>query len=57
MPEGSQRPQRFCRNSGAEIRPGTRFCVSCGIPLNQGSEGPAPAYSEPSTLAPVDSLV
>src|SRR5215213_3361228 len=39
--EGSEQQQRYCTNCGAEIRPGTHFCVFCGVILSSGdaSEG------------------
>ena len=36
--EGAEQQQRYCTNCGAEIRPGTSFCVSCGVSLVQGPE-------------------
>lgn len=51
--EGSQQ-QRYCTNCGAEIRPGTRFCVSCGVPLNQRTDDTSPPTPEPPTPAPFD---
>lgn len=30
VPEEEARQDHFCGNCGAEIRPGTAFCVSCG---------------------------
>jgi hypothetical protein len=41
---GSRQPQRYCRNCGAELRPGTAFCTSCGAGL-----GPTPIASGPQT--------
>ena len=32
--EGFERPQLYCRNCGAQARPGNAFCVSCGERLN-----------------------
>jgi hypothetical protein len=35
---GSRQPQRYCRNCGAELRPGTAFCTSCGEPLGSADQ-------------------
>lgn len=32
--QGPGQPQRYCRNCGAELRPGTAFCTSCGAGLS-----------------------
>lgn len=45
MEEGAERPQRYCRNCGAGVRAGTRFCVSCGTSLIPGQLGSG--YSNP----------
>ena len=37
MPEDSGQLQRYCRQCGAEVRTGTRFCVSCGVALVAGT--------------------
>lgn len=54
MPEGSGQPQRYCRQCGAEIRPGTRFCVSCGVSLvpEQSNSGDTRPTSPPPQPAP-----
>lgn len=44
MPEESGQ-QRYCRNCGTEIRPGTSFCVSCGAPLRPHIQDPGPSPS------------
>ena len=38
--ESSQKPkQRFCTNCGAEIMEGSKFCIKCGMPIeNDGNE-------------------
>ncbi len=38
MSEGTNQPQRYCTNCGAEIRSDIRFCVSCGTSLVRESE-------------------
>lgn len=44
------RPQRYCTNCGADIRPGNAFCVACGPALTPGAEqtGPPDPGPEPS---------
>lgn len=46
----SGRPQRYCTNCGAQIRPGNAFCVSCGTALTPGTgqTGPHDPGPEPS---------
>ncbi len=34
--EESGRPQRYCTDCGAQIRPGNAFCVACGARLGEG---------------------
>ena len=38
--ESSQKPkQRFCTNCGAEIMEGSKFCIKCGMPIeNDGNK-------------------
>lgn len=36
MSEGSGTPQRFCPGCGAQARPDTSFCVSCGGRIEEG---------------------
>jgi hypothetical protein len=36
--DGSGQAGRYCTNCGAEIRPGTRFCMSCGEPLDLAAQ-------------------
>lgn len=31
-------PLRYCRNYGAELRPGTEFCVSCEMKIESETE-------------------
>lgn len=42
MPQGEEagQPRRFCRNCGAEVRPGDAFCASCGVRLDPEIEDP-----------------
>ena len=54
--EGSESPQRYCQNCGAEVRPGTSFCVACGASLVQEPEGQGPTHSEPPLPPPSRSL-
>lgn len=37
----------FCRNCGAELREGAKFCVKCGKPIPQSSVTPNPAGDIP----------
>lgn len=46
MSEGTERPQRFCTNCGAAIRPGTDFCVACGVDLTSWTTGLSPDGDE-----------
>lgn len=46
MAEGSE-GQLYCRNCGAELRPGMTFCTSCGAPVSSGAGGPGPSSSGP----------
>jgi hypothetical protein len=58
--EGSEQQQRYCTNCGAEIRPGTSFCVSCGTPLTAGAQEPPPPHPEPPPsegASPFDNLL
>lgn len=49
MSEGEgPRQHRYCTNCGAEIRLGTKFCVSCGARLAQEPVESGPVYSEAS---------
>lgn len=48
MPEGNEQPQRYCQNCGAEVRPGTSFCVSCGKSLFQEPESSSNTFEAPS---------
>ena len=52
----SEQPQKYCGTCGAQVRPGTAFCVSCGARLgaeSQASEhtNPDPTPSRPASLA------
>jgi hypothetical protein len=35
--EQAEHPQRYCQYCSAEVRPGSRFCVSCWKPANSGT--------------------
>lgn len=39
---------RFCRNCGKMIQPGEKFCSGCGTPVETGSQGAYPSYSDDS---------
>ncbi len=53
QPENSEQPQqRFCRNCGAEVRQGSKFCVSCGVSLNPEPSGSSEAHSVPPPPTP-----
>lgn len=57
---GSERSQGNCANCGAEIRPGTAFCISCGAPLTPEPEEPGPTNPEQNPSeeqSPFDSLL
>lgn len=54
MPEGSV--QRYCANCGAEVRPDTSFCVSCGTPLSRGPAENDTDQSVPPPPTPPRSL-
>src|SRR5829696_5157009 len=49
--DGSEQ-QRYCTNCGAEIRPGTSFCISCGTPLTAGTQEPGTSHPGPSHSEP-----
>lgn len=57
MSEREPNQDRYCRNCGAELREGTSFCVSCGVPFTQVAGPSAPPPSEPPTSASFDSFV
>ena len=61
MSEGFEQPQHYCRNCGAEVRPGTQFCVPCGVSLVREPSGSDEAHSAsppptPPQLSLADSL-
>ncbi len=55
MSEGPE-SQRYCGNCGAEVRPDTSFCVSCGRPVNGGPASPGPNNPVPPLPPPSRSL-
>jgi zinc-ribbon domain len=51
--EEAGQPQRYCRNCGAEFRPGDAFCASCGTRLTPVYEEEGPRREDsPTTDAP-----
>lgn len=51
MTEGTERSRRYCRNCGAQARPGDAFCVSCGARLDEESDPRNEAISTPVVRA------
>lgn len=51
MSEGSEQPQRYCTNCGAELRAGTDFCVSCGAKTAPDTPENPQLVSEPVVTA------
>lgn len=47
--ESSEQVQRYCRNCRARVRPGTRFCVSCGERLVEETESVTADYKRTDT--------
>ncbi|MBR6328843.1 MAG: zinc-ribbon domain-containing protein, partial [Lachnospiraceae bacterium] len=49
----------FCSNCGNRIEEGTRFCMSCGTPVNTGSIDVEPAAQEraPQERAPQETVL
>lgn len=45
--ERAGQQQRYCRTCGAEVRPGSAFCISCGTRLIPGPEGEGTPHPAP----------
>lgn len=59
MPEkqSADKPQRYCRNCGAELVPSNRFCVYCGAPVDPNLGVPVSPSEESTSKVQVSNTV